>query len=124
MADRPRLTLTSTVLGTPDPRGLARFYAELLGKPVTYESEGMAMIGDDGAQALLFQQVKRYRPPRWPDPIHPQQFHLDVEVDADGVDAAEAAALAIGARRLPGEGANWRVYADPADKPFCLVWTI
>ena len=115
-ADDPGTTLMGVMLDCPDAAALARFYAELLGKPVTYESEGMAMIGDDGAQPLLFQQVKRYRPPRWPDPVHPQQFHLDVEVDADGVDAAEAAALAIGARRLPGEGANWRVYADPADK--------
>ena len=123
-ADDPRTTLMGVMLDCPDAAALARFYAELLGKPVTYESEGMAMIGDDGAQPLLFQQVKRYRPPRWPDPIHPQQFHLDVEVDADGVDAAEAAALAIGARRLPGEGDNWRVYTDPADKPFCLVWTV
>jgi len=24
--------------------------------------------------------------------------------------------------RLDGEGENWRVYADPAGKPFCLVW--
>ena len=33
-------------------------------------------------------------------------------------------ALAIGASRLPGEGVNWRVYADPAGKPFCLVWNV
>jgi catechol-2,3-dioxygenase len=123
-ADDPRTTLMGVMLDCPDPAALARFYAELLGKPVTYESEGMTMIGGDGAQPLLFQQVERYRPPRWPDPVHPQQVHLDVEVDADGVAAAEAAALAIGARRLPGAGANWRVYADPADKPFCLVWTV
>ena len=36
--------------------------------------------------------------------------------------SAEAAALAIGATRLPGNGDNWRVYADPVGKPFCLTW--
>ena len=30
----------------------------------------------------------------------------------------------IGATRLDGVGPNWRVYADPAGKPFCLVWTV
>ena len=40
------------------------------------------------------------------------------------VDAAEEAVLAIGARRLPGQGENWRVFADPADKPFCLLWSV
>jgi hypothetical protein len=34
------------------------------------------------------------------------------------------AALDIGATRLDGAGPNWRVYADPAGKPFCLVWTV
>ena len=42
----------------------------------------------------------------------------------DDIEAAETAALAIGATRLPGEGDNWRVYADPADKPFCLLWQV
>jgi len=25
---------------------------------------------------------------------------------------------------VDGGGPNWRVYADPAGKPFCLVWTV
>jgi hypothetical protein len=32
-----------------------------------------------------------------------------------------SAALELGARRLDGEGENWRVCADPAGKPFCLI---
>ena len=35
---------------------------------------------------------------------------------------AEPKVLALGARRLPGEGGDFRVYADPAGHPFCLVW--
>jgi len=32
-----------------DAKALSHFYAELLGKPVTYEADGVAMIGEDGA---------------------------------------------------------------------------
>jgi hypothetical protein len=71
---------------------------------------------------VRFQQVADYAPPRWPDPAQPQQFHLDVRVE--DIEPAERAALAIGATRLPGQGENWRVYADPAGKPFCLVWGV
>lgn len=119
-ADNPGTTLMGVMLDCPDAKELSAFYSELLGKPVTYEGDGMAMIGEDGAHPVLFQQVERYLPPRWPDPAHPQQFHLDITVD--DVEAAERATLAIGATRLPGEGDNWRVYADPAGKPFCLCW--
>jgi catechol-2,3-dioxygenase len=113
-------TLAGVTLDCPDAAALSAFYASLLGKPVTYEGDGMAMIGEDGAKPLMFQQVADYRPPRWPDPAAPQQFHLDLTVD--DVDAAESAALGIGATRLPADGANWRVYADPVGKPFCLCW--
>ena len=108
------------MLDCPDARQLSTFYAELLGKPVTYEGEGVAMIGEDGAQPVMFQQVTEYHAPRWPDPAYPQQFHLDVTVD--DVDAAEAAVLKLGATSLSFSGENWRVYADPAGKPFCLCW--
>ncbi|GAA2658422.1 VOC family protein [Paractinoplanes durhamensis] len=119
-ADDPRTTLMGVMLDCPDAKTLSHFYAELLGKPVTYEAEGMAMLGEDGAQPVLFQQVADYTAPRWPDPAYPQQFHFDVKVT--DIEEAERAALAIGATRLAGEGPTWRVYADPADKPFCLLW--
>jgi catechol-2,3-dioxygenase len=123
-ADDPKTTLMGVMLDCPDAKLLSEFYAELLGKPVTYDGEGASMIGNDGEHPVLFQQVEDYTAPRWPDPAYPQQFHLDVTVRAEDLEAAEAAALAIGATRLPGEGENWRVYADPASKPFCLVWDV
>ncbi|HEY8452067.1 MAG: VOC family protein [Micromonosporaceae bacterium] len=118
-ADVPRTTLMGLTLDCPDAGALSGFYAELLGKPVTYQGDGMAMIGEEGAQPLMFQQVADYVPPRWPDPAYPQQVHLDVEVD--DLATAETAVLALGATRLPGGGDGFRVYADPAGKPFCLV---
>ncbi len=116
--DDPNTTLMGVMLDCPDAKVLSHFYSELLGKPITYEADGMAMVGNEGEHPVLFQQVEGYTPPQWPDPAHPQQFHLDVLVD--GFDT-EKAVFAIGATRLPGEGDNFRVYADPAGKPFCLV---
>jgi catechol-2,3-dioxygenase len=121
-ADDPKTTLMGVMLDCPDAKALSAFYSELLGKPVTYQGEGTAMIGQDGDRPVLFQQVETYNPPQWPDPAHPQQFHLDVMVD--DIEAGEKAALAIGATRLPGVGDNWRVYADPVGKPFCLLWRV
>ncbi|MGI5522993.1 VOC family protein [Micromonospora sp. CA-259024] len=117
--------LRSVVIDCPDPRALAAFYAELLGVPLAGgESDGdewVVLGGPPGHQPrLAFQRALNLRPPAWPDPERPQQFHLDVTVD--DIEAAEKAALALGARRLPGEGEGFRVYADPAGHPFCLCW--
>jgi len=120
--DDPRTTLMGVMLDCPDAAALSAFYAELLGKPVTYLAGSVAMIGHDGEHPVLFQQVADYTPPAWPDPARPQQVHLDVTID--DIEAAESAVLAAGATRLPGDGVNWRVYADPAGKPFCLVWDV
>jgi catechol-2,3-dioxygenase len=117
--DKQETTLMGVMLDCPDAKTLSTFYSELLGKPVTYEAEGVAMIGDDGAQPILFQQVSGYTAPRWLDPSGPQQYHLDVQVD--DLDEGERAVLALGATKLPGGGDTWRVFADPAGKPFCLT---
>src|SRR3712207_4982196 len=59
-ADNPTPTLMGVMLDCPDAAALSAFYAELLGKAVTYEAPGMAMIGEDGAQPVMFQQVPDY----------------------------------------------------------------
>ncbi len=113
--------LRTVVIDCPDPLALADFYAQVLGLPVTRRDEGWVVVGGgDGEPRVAFQGAPDYQPPRWPDPERPQQFHLDVLVD--DVDAAEAKVFALGATRLPGEGEDFRVYADPAGHPFCLVW--
>lgn len=121
-ADEQATTVMGVMLDCPDAEALSAFYAELLGKPITYQGDGMAMIGENGDRPVLFQQVQDYTAPRWRDPARPQQLHLDVLVT--DIEAADAAAQGIGASRLPGDGENWRVYADPAGKPFCLVWDV
>jgi hypothetical protein len=70
---------------------------------------------------LAFQRVADHRPPRWPDPARPQQFHLDLGVE--DLDRAHEHVLKLGATPLDAGDPerSWRVFADPAGHPFCLV---
>jgi catechol 2,3-dioxygenase-like lactoylglutathione lyase family enzyme len=114
----PVMRLFAVTIDAPDAPALARFYADLTGMKVTYTGpEGAFTTG--GGRNLLFQQVDGYNPPRWPDPAHPQQAHLDLAVDDLG--SGEARAVALGATRLPAGGERFRVFTDPAGHPFCLV---
>lgn len=111
----------SVVVDCPDPHALAEFYARLLGKPITADEPDWVSVGDRGTGKISFQEAPDFVPPRWPDPAHPQQIHLDVWVD--DIEAAEPEALALGAVPLAADDAEgFRVYADPAGHPFCLCW--
>jgi catechol 2,3-dioxygenase-like lactoylglutathione lyase family enzyme len=108
------------VLDCPDPAGLAAFYSQLLGLPVTYSSEDFVVVAvSNRTSGLAFQLAPGYQPPTWPEDTVPQQVHLDVMVD--DVDAAAGRVLAIGARRLGVTAEAVHVYADPAGHPFCLI---
>lgn len=117
-------TLRNTVLDCPDPAALATFYAALLGwEVVEREDDWWAVEPATGKPGIAFQLDPDHRAPTWPEPGRAQQVHLDVRIsDAAGIEAAEAGVLALGARPLPGGGDTFRVYADPAGHPFCLVW--
>src|SRR5207302_6011392 len=54
-------TLMGVMLDCPDAKLLSTFYSDLLGKPVTYEGDGVAMIGGDGDQPVMFQQIQNYQ---------------------------------------------------------------
>lgn len=113
----PGTSLFAVTIDAPDASALARFYAALLGMDLTYEGPEGALITGDG-KSVMFQQVTGYTPPRWADPAHPQQGHLDILVD--DLDAGRARAVALGASPLEGGGPTYRVFADPAGHPFCL----
>ena len=111
--------LHHVILDCPDPRALAAFYGELLSLPVTYDSDDFVVVAtNDTTSGVAFQRASDYQAPRWPDPEHPQQVHLDVMVD--DLDDAESAVLALGASKLHNPGSD-HVYCDLAGHPFCLV---
>jgi catechol 2,3-dioxygenase-like lactoylglutathione lyase family enzyme len=61
------------ILDCPDPAGLAAFYSELLGLPVTYRSDDFVVVSaSDTASGLAFQLAPDHQRPTWPDPAVPQ----------------------------------------------------
>ena len=117
--------LQCVVLDCPDAPGLAWFYQALLGGAVNQADPRWAADDDfstlhtKSGLVFAFQHVTDFRAPQWPDSERPQQFHLDLDVP----DLAEAHAqvLELGATLLQVDCRGWRVYADPAGHPFCLL---
>lgn len=115
-------TMGVTVLDTPDPAALARFYAGALGWQVDGEGDWVELVGPNGRQ-LAFQKAPGLVPPQWPSAEHSQQLHLDLDVPKDRMDEAEQEVLELGARLVQGDDGgkrDFRVYLDPAGHPFCL----
>lgn len=116
------IRLGMVVLDTPDPRGLAFFYAGLLGwelDPQDTADDWVTIRGAGGAP-MAFQLAPDHVPPTWPAGEVPQQFHLDLVV-AD-YESTEPRALSLGATPVQDEADHpgFRVYADPSGHPFCL----
>ncbi|MEU7640524.1 VOC family protein [Streptomyces sp. NPDC039016] len=119
--------LQCVVLDCADVAELSRFYRSLLGGVVNQPDlrwslgDGWATLHIDGGCVLAFQRVEDHQPPRWPDPVRPQQFHLDLGVK--DLDQAQEDVLKLGATLLDegDEKRSWRIFADPAGHPFCLV---
>ncbi|MDK1329206.1 VOC family protein [Arthrobacter sp. zg-Y1143] len=134
MAGFPQLL--HTVLDTPDVRGLAEFYRQLLGlkyRPGDEPQPGSAGDGVDwlvltdarGNRKLAFQHVDQLARTTWPRPDTPMQMHLDLTVPNRKTLADQhARALALGAEllfdRTDDREEPLYVYADPAGHPFCI----
>jgi predicted enzyme related to lactoylglutathione lyase len=103
------------VLDTPDPRGLAPFWEELLGARRGEEADHMVEIPlPAGAGFLLW---------RSPDPTPGKnRMHVDLVPD-DDQDAEVERALRLGATRVDiGQGdARHVVLADPEGNEFCIL---
>jgi predicted enzyme related to lactoylglutathione lyase len=115
-----RMTVTgrldAVALDAPDIEKLASFYAELTGWDIEgREEEDWLVVKTGGGQDIAFQLAPDHISPQWPGQVHPQQFHLDLQVD--GIEAAADRAVRLGATRL-GEGPTWITLADPAGHPF------
>ncbi|ADD40748.1 VOC family protein [Stackebrandtia nassauensis] len=116
------LRFTDFIIDCPDPMKLGGFYAELLGLELADDStDAWANIHCDGF-TLAFQRVENYQRPKWPSQEHPQQFHIDFEVDE--FEPEQRRAIKLGAtlqkNNIGESGYGWQVYIDPAGHPFCL----
>jgi catechol 2,3-dioxygenase-like lactoylglutathione lyase family enzyme len=117
--------LQCVVLDCPDVLQLARFYQSLLGGVVDQPDARWAVSDDfstlhtGSGLVFAFQRVKDHQPPQWPDAAFPQQFHLDLDVP--DLDHAQQQVLTLGATLLHTDPRGWRIFADPAGHPFCLL---
>ena len=112
--------LTAVALDARDPHALGAFYAALTGWEIVRDEHDWVELASGGQVTLAFQLAPDHEPPDWPSAGRPQQAHLDFDVD--DLDVAEAAALAIGARKAALQPhPAYRVFLDPAGHPFCLV---
>lgn len=130
-AHRPRIGRFYPVIDAAHVEDVARFWAAVLDGEVTQadaEHHDWRDVTVDGAVVLGIQRAADHVPPTWPDASVPQQMHLDLYVERDRVEATGRHLQELGARALDTSrspetiGHGFRVYADPADHPFCICW--
>ncbi len=120
-AQRPRMTLTATVLETPDPRALAAFYRALLGWPVDVDGPTWVTLRPEVGAGLSFQREPTYVRPTWPSTDGAQQMMVHLDIRVDDLDAAMAHAVVAGATVADYQPQDHvRVCLDPDGHPFCL----
>jgi catechol 2,3-dioxygenase-like lactoylglutathione lyase family enzyme len=116
------MMLSATVLDTPAPRVLARFYEQLLGWPVTEDDPTWVTLRPPGGgPGLSFQLEELYERPAWPAERGRQQMMLHLDIGVEDLTATVEYALAAGATLAefqPQE--NVRVLLDPDGHPFCF----
>jgi glyoxalase superfamily protein len=127
-------TYVQVVLDTPDVRGLAEFYRQLLGyayrpgdepRPDEANCDWLVIRHPSGAPRIAFQYTETLHPSTWPKPDVPQQLHIDLSVPSKAdLDAQHQRVLDLGASlrfdRSDNPEEPLRVYTDPAGHPFCI----
>lgn len=121
----PAFRLASTVFGTPDPRGLAAFYRDLLGWVIRVERDEWVVVKPpNGGGGLSFQLETGHVPPTWPAGPGDQQMQAHLDLGVDDLEAGQERALALGASLATFQPQpDVRVLIDPAGHPFCLFQT-
>jgi predicted enzyme related to lactoylglutathione lyase len=124
MTDRPRFTLVSAVLGSPDPRALATFYEKLLGWPRKTDDDDWVTLRPETGPGLSFQLEETHERPTWPQVPGAQQMQVHLDLQVEDLDVASAYAVQCGAvvaEHQPQD--DVRVHLDPDGHPFCLFLT-
>jgi catechol 2,3-dioxygenase-like lactoylglutathione lyase family enzyme len=118
----PRMRLSASVLGAPDPQALGGFYARLLGWTVAHSHPMWVMVRPpDGGTGLSFQHEPDYVPPVWPAGPGDQQMMTHLDIAVEDLAASVAWAVEAGATLADYQPQqDVRVLLDPAGHPFCL----
>lgn len=114
-------TLAATVLQSPEPIALARFYGALTGWTVYEDGPAWARIRPADGPGLSVQFEPEYVAPTWPGTADApgMQLHLDFQVE--DLSAAVARAEELGATQAAFQPQDdVRVLLDPDGHPFCL----
>ncbi|WP_432164087.1 VOC family protein [Streptomyces tendae] len=111
-----------TAIEAPNPGGLARFYAELLGWHIEHEeATNVVVAASPQGPFFVFQQAEGYRAPVWPPADGEQRPMMHFDFQVGDLDSAVAEAVALGATPVEDQPQeNVRVLLDPAGHPFCL----
>lgn len=117
------MTLTQLVFECDDAERSAVFWQHVLDLDPPYGETGWLTLEWEPVGRFSFHRVEAYEPPAWPGHNGEQHTHFDLLVD--DLDEASRTVERAGGVSLtdvqdPGPKA-WRVYADPAGHPFCLV---
>lgn len=113
--------LREIVIDCKDPQGIASFWSEVLGWPLTKGDEGFFWLSSTG-DVTTPDLVLVFAPVPEPKTVK-NRLHLDL--NPTGVDQPEELErlLALGARPVDvGQGeVPWVVLADPEGNEFCLL---
>jgi catechol 2,3-dioxygenase-like lactoylglutathione lyase family enzyme len=103
-----------TAFEAPDPSGLARFYAELLGWHIGHEEPGTDVVAaSPQGPFFAFRLADDYRALVWPPADGEQRPMMHFDFQVGDLDSAVAESQ---------PQANVRVLFDPAGHPFCLCY--
>lgn len=122
-ADDPAMpVLTATVLQSPEPVALARFYGALTGWTVHEDGPTWLRVRPaDGGTGLSVQYDDADVPPVWPPESGRQGMQLHLDFQVEDLPAATARALELGATEHAFQPQDdVRVLLDPDGHPFCL----
>ncbi|HEV3266912.1 MAG TPA: VOC family protein [Acidimicrobiales bacterium] len=122
MNGRSRTQWWGVCLDARDPHLLARFYALVLGWPVSQEDENGAAIAVPGTTSFIsFQRNDDFVAPTWPGKEGEQQMMIHLDVAVDDLDAAVTESIALGATLAQYQPQDSvRVLLDPEGHQFCL----
>jgi hypothetical protein len=119
---------TELVIDCADPRGLARFWCDVLGYEIRYEDDDAVTIGPPGVHEgeerpgpvppmLTFLRVPEGKTVK-------NRLHLDLRPTDRSRDEEVRRLLDLGARHVDvgqGDDVGWVVLADPEGNEFCVL---